>query len=42
MATRALADDKIEPVEVDDLQVADLPPEDPFTTAQHKIGFRPR
>ncbi len=42
MATRALADNKIEPVEVDDLQVADLPPEDPFTTAQHKIGFRPR
>ncbi len=39
---RAMADNKIEPVEVDDLQVADLPPEDPFTTAQHKIGFRPR
>jgi hypothetical protein len=42
MATRALADDKIEPVEVDDLQVQDLPPDDPFTTAQHRIGFRPR
>ena len=42
MATRALADDKIEPVEVDDLQVGDLPPDDPFTTAQHRIGFRPR
>jgi hypothetical protein len=42
MATRALADDKIEPVEVDDLRVEDLPPDDPFTTAQHRIGFRPR
>ena len=42
MATRALADGKIEPVEVDDLQVEDLPPDDPFTTAQHRIGFRPR
>jgi len=42
MATRALADGKIEPSEVDELLVIDLPPDDPFQTAEHKIGFRPR
>ena len=42
MATRALADGTIERNEVDELLVVDLPPDDPFTTAAHKIGFRPR
>ena len=42
MATRAVADGKIERSEVDELLVIDLPPDDPFTTATHKIGFRPR
>jgi len=42
LATRAVADGKIERSEVDELQVVDLPPDDPFTTAEHKIGFRPR
>jgi hypothetical protein len=42
MATRALADGLIERTEVDEIIVADLPDEDPFTTAQHRIGFRPR
>ena len=42
MATRVLADGKIERSEVDELLVVDLPPVDPFPTAEHKIGFRPR
>ena len=42
MATRALADGKIERTEVDELVEVDLPSDDPFMTAQHKIGFRPR
>jgi stage V sporulation protein K len=42
MASRAVADGKIQPDEVDELIVADLPPDDPFTTASHAIGFRPR
>ncbi len=42
MATRAVADGLIDRSEVDELLVADLPPDDPFTTATHKIGFRPR
>lgn len=42
MATRALADGTIDRSEVDELLVVDLPPDDPFTTAAHKIGFRPR
>jgi hypothetical protein len=42
MATRALADGLIERDEVDELLVVDLPAEDPFTTANRRIGFRPR
>jgi hypothetical protein len=42
MATRALADGRIDRSEVDEIVVADLPADDPFTTAQHRIGFRPR
>ena len=42
MATRALADGLIERDEVDELLVADLPPDDPFRTANRRIGFRPR
>ena len=42
MATRVLADGKIEPGEDDEIIEEDLPAADPFTTATHKIGFRPR
>ena len=42
MASRALADGRIDRSEVDKITVDDLPTEDPFTTAQHRIGFRPR
>ena len=42
LATRALADGHIDPGEGDEILVEDLPPADPFTTAVHKIGFRPR
>jgi hypothetical protein len=42
MATRALADGQIDRSEVDALLVADLPSTDPFTTAERRIGFRPR
>ena len=41
IATRAVADGTIAPSEVDQLLVVDLPPDDPFRTADHKIGFRP-
>lgn len=42
LATRVLADGKIEPGEDDEIIEADLPAADPFTTATHKIGFRQR
>ena len=42
MASRALADGRIDRSEVDEIIVDDLPTEDPFSTAQHRIGFRPR
>ena len=42
MATRAVADGHIERTEVDEILVGDLPPDDPFSTAQRAIGFRPR
>jgi len=42
MATRALADGHIGLEEVEELLAVDLPPEDPFTTASRRIGFRPR
>ena len=42
MATRALADGRIERSEVDEILAVDLPAEDPFTTANRRIGFRPR
>jgi len=42
MATRALADGHIGLDEVEELLAVDLPPEDPFTTASRRIGFRPR
>jgi Cdc6-like AAA superfamily ATPase len=42
MATQALADGHIGRDEVDELLVVDLPDEDPFTTAERRIGFRPR
>gem|GEM_PF-622905 len=42
LASRVLADGKIEPGEDDEIVVDDLPSADPFTTATHKIGFRQR
>jgi stage V sporulation protein K len=42
MATRVLADGKIERSEVDEMLVEDLPPADPFIAAKCPIGFRPR
>ena len=42
MATRALADGTIDRGEDDEIIVADLPADDPFTTAAHRIGFQPR
>jgi SpoVK/Ycf46/Vps4 family AAA+-type ATPase len=42
MASRAVADGKIQPDEVDELIVADLPPDEPFHSATHRIGFQPR
>ena len=42
MASRALADGRIDRSEVDQILVDDLPAEDPFTTAPQRIGFRPR
>ena len=41
MASRALADGRIDRSEVHEITVDDSI-EDPFTTAQHRIGFRPR
>ena len=41
MATRVLADGRIEPSEVDELLVEDIPPADPFIAARRPIGFRP-
>ncbi len=41
MATRALADGTIQPTEVGELIVADLPPDTP-SNPSHTIGFRPR
>ena len=42
MATRVLADGRIEPSEVDELLADDLPPSDPFIAARRPIGFHPR
>jgi hypothetical protein len=42
MASRAVADGTIKPDEGDELIVADLPPDDPFHMAAHRIGFQPR
>ena len=42
MATRALADGRIDPTEGDEILEIDLPDRDAFTTAPHRIGFRPR
>lgn len=41
LATRALADGHIDRSEDDEIVVDDLPPDDPFLTAGHKIGFQP-
>lgn len=42
MATRVLADGRIDRSEVEELQVADLPTDDPFIATKRPIGFRPR
>ena len=42
MATRVLADGRIDRSEVEELQVADLPTSDPFIATKRPIGFRPR
>ncbi len=42
MAIRVLADGRIDRSEVEELQIADLPEDDPFLATKRPIGFRPR
>jgi hypothetical protein len=42
MAGRAVADDRIDPDELDLIKVEDLPHDAPLETQRRSIGFRPR